>query len=107
MSTPIYNSIRTVVDTHGGGEALARALCDVVGDEIAAATQDALSGYREDPPPSRLGHTELEAALRWCPQAREVTPVGKGPKDVAIGNRYLDKNGCEYANPAGCSCQTT
>lgn len=104
MSTPIYNSIRALVDKHGGNEALASELCDVVGDEMPAAAQDALSGYREDPPPSRVGHTELEASLRWCPFAREVTPVGKGAKDAALGNRFIDRNGSEYANPAGCAC---
>ena len=42
--------------------------------------------------------------MRWCPHVREVTPTGKGAKDVAIGNRFIDKNGSEYANPAGCCC---
>jgi hypothetical protein len=37
--------------------------------------------------------------------AREVTPTGKGKKDAAIGNRYLDGDGQDdYANPAGCRC---
>jgi hypothetical protein len=64
------------------------------------------ASYREDdpPPPRRLGHTELEAAMRWCPHAREATPAGKGPKDAAIGNRYIDRDGSDYANPAGCRC---
>lgn len=101
----VYNKIRQVVDKHiGGNEALTRELCDVAGDEIPAAVQDALSEYREDPPPRRLGMTEVQAAVRWCPLTREVTPVGKGAKDAAIGNRYIDKNGSEYANPAGCLC---
>ena len=104
MGTQLYNRLRAVVDNHGHNQALARELCDVVGDEIAAAKQDALSGHLEDPPPKLLGMTEPEAAVCWCPLVREVTPVGKGAKDVAIGNRYIDKNGSEYANPAGCAC---
>jgi hypothetical protein len=51
-----------------------------------------------------LGHTELEAAMRWCPHVREVTPAGKGPKDAQVGNRYIDRDGSAYNNPAGCAC---
>jgi hypothetical protein len=106
MITLLYSRIRAAIDAHSGdNEAQARAVCDVVDHEITAATQDALSAYREDsPPPRRLGHTELEAAMRWCPLTREVTPVGKGARDAQIGNRYVDRNGSEYSNPAGAAC---
>jgi hypothetical protein len=48
--------------------------------------------------------TEAEAAQRWCPLVREVTPVGKGGKrDIALGNRYTtDKD--DFTNPAGARC---
>jgi hypothetical protein len=103
MNAAIYNRVRAAIEAHGGSDAMAGAVCDVVGDEIAAATQDALSGYREeDPPPGRLGHTECEASLRWCPFAREIVELSK--KATAVGNRYTDQNGSDYANPAGARC---
>jgi hypothetical protein len=103
----IFNDIRNTVSEHGGSPALADELCTRVGDEIEDAVGERFSQqFREDdPPPRRLGWTELEAAMRWCPHAREHTPVGKGTKDVAIGNRYLDQNGQDdYTNPAGARC---
>jgi hypothetical protein len=101
----ILNTIRTVVDEFGGSDALANTLCDRVGDVFLDALADQQSEYRpEDPPPRRLGHTELEAAMRWCPHVREVTPLGKGPKDAQVGNRYIDRDGSAYTNPAGCAC---
>jgi hypothetical protein len=105
MSATIYNAIRDVIESYGGGDAAVRAVCDVVDDEIAAAVRDQMAEYRpEDRLPSPVGLTETEAAARWCPFAREVTPVGKGKKDAAIGNRYLDSDGSDFANPAGCRC---
>jgi hypothetical protein len=101
----IFNTIRNVVNELGWPDEHANTLCDRVGEDFLDAVRDQQSEYRDDsPPPRRLGHTEVEAAVRWCPLVREVTPVGKGAKDAAIGNRYIDKNGSEYANPAGCLC---
>lgn len=101
----IFNTIRTVVDKFGASPELANALCDQLGDDFLDAVQEQHAAtYRDDDPPRRLGHTELEANLRWCPHVREVTPVGKGRKDVAIGNRYVDRDGSAYNNPAGCAC---
>jgi len=102
----IYNTIRRVVSEFGGGEALADELCTRVGDEIEDTVDERFAQQfrADDPPPRRLGHTELEAVMRWCPHVREVTPAGKGPRDVAIGNRYRNGDGQEYGNPAGCCC---
>ena len=100
----LFNTIRAVVNEFGGADELANALVDRIGDDFLDALQDQQSEYRDDNPPRRLGHTELEAAMRWCPHVREVTPAGKGRKDAAIGNRYRDDDGTEYANPAGCCC---
>jgi len=108
MSTPtpaLFNLIRDVVDRHGKADELANDLCDQVGELWSDAVIDRDREYRDDVTPARrLGHTELEAVMRWCPHVREVTPVGKGPKDVAIGNRYIDRDGESYGNPAGCCC---
>jgi hypothetical protein len=105
LAPALFNTIRRVVDEFGSTPELASALCTEVGDEFLAAVHNQVREQTGDEPaPRRLGHTELEAHMRWCSFAREVTPVGKGPKDAAIGNRYLDRNGSEYANPAGCAC---
>jgi hypothetical protein len=105
--TAIYNTIRSVVSEYGGGDKLADELCARLGDEILDAVNAQVSEqYRDDDPPPRrgLGLTEVEAAMRWCPHAREATAAGKA-KDVAIGNRYLDRERQDdYANPAGCRC---
>jgi len=100
----IYNTIRNVVSEYGGGDNLADELCARLGDEFLDAVADQVSEqWRDDPPLRRLGHTEIEAAMRWCPHVREATAAGKA-KDIAIGNRYLDREGQDYANPAGCRC---
>jgi hypothetical protein len=108
MSSPtpaLFNTIRRLTEEFGGSEDLANALCDHVGDNFLDAVGDQVSEqWRDDAPPRRLGHTEVEAAMRWCPHAREATAAGKA-KDVAIGNRWIDREGQDdYANPAGCRC---
>src|SRR5262245_41761077 len=101
----IFNTIRDLVSKHGGSNELANELCDRVGDDFLDAVDAQFAEqYPEEDPPHRLGHTELEAAMRWRPFAREVTPVGKNRKDAAIGNRYVDGDGTEYNNPSGCAC---
>jgi hypothetical protein len=103
----LFNTIRRVVDEFGGPPELASALCTEIGEEFLAAVYDQAreSFQLDEQPHGRLGMTEVEASLRWCPHVREHTPVGKGTKDVAIGNRYLDSNGQDdYTNPAGCRC---
>jgi hypothetical protein len=100
----IYATIRHVVSEFGGSDELANALRDRVGDDFLDAVQDQRSEYRDDdPPPSRLGHSESEAAIRWCAFAREVTPTGP-QKLAAIGNRFIDHDGSAYSNPAACNC---
>jgi hypothetical protein len=105
MSTPaLFNLIRNVVDEFGGSDRLANELCDRVGDQFLDAVSSQVSEqYRDDELPRRLGHTELEAVMRWCPFVREVTSAGKS-RNAAIGNRFTDRNGGEYGNPAGCCC---
>jgi hypothetical protein len=101
----IYNTIRHVIGEHGGSDHLANEPCDRIGDNFLDAVSEHVSTqYSDDDPPRRLGHTPLEAVMRWCPFVREVTPSGKGRRDVAIGNRFVDRDGQEYANPAGCAC---
>ena len=52
MNPLIYSRICAAIDAHSGdNEAQTRAVCDVVSDDIAAATQDALSGYRDEDHP--------------------------------------------------------
>jgi hypothetical protein len=86
----LFNTIRRVVDEFGGPPELASALCTEIGEEFLAAVYDQAreSFQLDEQPHGRLGMTEVEASLRWCPHVREHTPVGKGTKDVAIGNRY-------------------
>jgi hypothetical protein len=102
----LYRRIADVVRAHSGSDSLTDELFSWFLDEVeglAAARFDEL----HDPAPDaydsgRRGYAEHEAAQRWCPFVREVTPVGKSKKDAAIGNRYLaDK---DYANPTGCRC---
>jgi hypothetical protein len=106
MTAALYNTIRHVVGEHGGSDNLANELYDRIGDDFHDAVgQQVRESYAiDEDPPRKLGHTELEASMRWCPLARQVTPVGKGKKDAQIGNRYLDADGADYANPAGCRC---
>jgi hypothetical protein len=109
-----YTDIANIVGEHTGSpDELITKLRAHWDEEAAARAQDLFrEAYREPDQvatqpasrPHRCGHTELEAAMRWCPHVREVTPVGKGPKDAQIGNRYVDRGGQEYANPAGCCC---
>ena len=104
----IFNILRRVVSEFGGSDELANALCDQVGENFLGAVTDQVhEQYRDEDPPPRLGHSELEASLRWCPFVREVTPLGKSRKDVAIGNHYLGSEGGEYNNPSGCACSAS
>ena len=100
----VYNLIRHIVGEFGASDALADDLCSQIGDTIEGAVIDRFHEQfaNDDPPPRRLGMTECEASLRWCPMAREVVSLGK--KDAGIGNRYLDERGADYANPAGARC---
>jgi hypothetical protein len=104
-SPAIYNTIRAVVSEFGGSEALADELCTRVGDEIEDAVGERFSQQfrEEDPPPRRLGHTEIEASMRACPFAREVIALD-GKRERSVGNRYTGPDGGDYANPAGCRC---
>jgi hypothetical protein len=102
MNPMLFNLIRRVVDEFGGPSGLADALCDQVGDQFFGAIADQAAEYRDDPPPRHIGMTETESAVRWCPFTREVINLGK--KDRLAGNRYLDADGSDYANPAGARC---
>jgi hypothetical protein len=105
----LYRQVTDVIRTHSGSEALEEAITGLVLDEfeslVVAAVDEALD--QTDPslaePEERLGYAEAEAAQRWCPYVREVTPLGKGKKDIAIGNRYTT-NKDDFTNPAGCRC---
>jgi hypothetical protein len=98
----LFSLIRDVVDEFGGSDRLANELCDRVGEQFLDAVTDQAREYREEDPSRRLGMTELEAAMRWCPFSCEVVDLGK--KDHELGNRYLDSDGSDYANPAGSRC---
>jgi hypothetical protein len=102
VSGRLFNLIRRTVSAYGGSEQLADALVTEMGDEFLDSVDARFSAlHAEKPPPRNLGMTELEAAMRWCPQAREVTALDK--KTQHLGNRYLDGEG-DFANPAGCRC---
>jgi hypothetical protein len=110
MSAPtsrLYQQVADVIRAHSGTEPLVEAVSALVLDEfesfVAARVDEVLEQTDHLPAPDCLGHTEAEAAQRWCPFAREVTPLGKAKRDAAAGNRYLtDKD--DYTNPAGCRC---
>jgi hypothetical protein len=78
-----------------------------VGELLNEAVNDAVREHVGEGAPtprqSRLGMTEAQAALRWCPMAREVIETDN-KKTHGIGNRYLDNNGGDYTNPAGSRC---
>jgi hypothetical protein len=93
-TAPIFEEIQAAIDDHGGST-------PGLADRIKAIVRDRFDNAGKPP---LLGMTETDAAMRWCPHVREVTPVGKSKKDAAIGNRYLDKDSVDYANPAGCRC---
>jgi len=113
----LYQHLADAIRAHSGDPAeLIAAVCDLVSDEVAAEVGDRLDeelhqidaaiGASERPVPApegRRGHTESEAAQRWCPFAREVTPIGKSKRDAAVGNRYFTERD-DFANPGGCRC---
>jgi hypothetical protein len=110
----LYNQVADAVRAHSGSENQVEAVFTLVCDEIESlaadrvdellnSSEERLSNVYDpavDEPP---GHTEAEAAQRWCPFTREVTPIGKSKKDAAIGNRYLTERD-DFPNPAGCRC---
>lgn len=113
----LYQHLAAAVHAHAGNQDdLVAAICEVVSDEVDAAVRDQLDEtlhridvpveppeLPEPAPEGRHGYTEAEAAQRWCPFAREATPVGKSKKDAAIGNRYTTTKD-DFTNPAGCRC---
>jgi hypothetical protein len=103
----LYQQIADAVRAHSGSEELVEAVFAVTCDEVeslaANRADEQLRQSDERPTIVSSDHTEDEAGQRWCPHAREATPVGKGKKDVAIGNRYMTMND-DYPNPAGCRC---
>jgi hypothetical protein len=115
MNSTLYQKIAEAVRTHPGSPELVKAIYDVVRDEVESLAADRVDEllHRSDelvadtrnptPDVNPAGHTEVEAGQRWCPHAREATPVGKGKKDIAIGNRYLTMKD-DYPNPAGARC---
>jgi hypothetical protein len=105
MTNRLYQKIADTVRAHSGTEALIEDIWSRVSDDAEGTVSHRVDELRNqdpavDAPP---GYTEIEAAQRWCPFTREVTPVGNGKKDVAIGNRFLTARD-DYTNPAGCRC---
>jgi len=106
-SPMLFSTIRRVLAESGVGEQVADLVVTEVGELYLDAVRDAVREHIDEgttPRQSHFGLTETEASMCWCPMAREATPVGKGPKDAAIGNRYVDRDGSDYANPAGARC---
>jgi hypothetical protein len=113
--TQLYRQIAEAVHDCPEREDLVEAVFTVACDPLDAEVRDRLDEVLHrtdvpveppelpDPPEDRRGYTEAEAAQRWCPFAREVTPVGKSKKDAAIGNRYETAKD-DFTNPAGCRC---
>jgi hypothetical protein len=87
-----YLGVADVIRRHAGSEDLVDEVNSCVLDKIeslAAARLDELIDHSNLPYDSdHRGHTEQEAAQRWCPFVRETVPLGKS-KVAAIGNRFL------------------
>jgi hypothetical protein len=103
----VFNTIHRIIDGHGIDDNVVDQLCTEVSELVNEAVHDAVREHIDEsvpaPRPQRLGMTENQAALRWCPFAREVIEVG-AKKTHGIGNRYLGSGEDDYANPAGCRC---
>jgi hypothetical protein len=103
----VFNTIHRIIDGHGINEQVVDQLCAEVGELVNEAVSDAVREHVDTdastPRPRRLGLTEAQAAMRWCPLVREVIDESD-KKPRAIGNRYQDKGGGSYANPAGARC---
>jgi hypothetical protein len=104
----LFNVIRNVLAESGVCEQIADRVVTEVGELYLGAIHDAVREHVDEgvarPRQGHLGMTAAEAAMRWCPHVREVTPVGKSKKDAQIGNRFIDRDGSHYSNPAGCGC---
>jgi hypothetical protein len=103
----LYQLVADVIRRHSGGEDLVDEVLALVLNEVesfaAARVEEVFDTARIPFDSDRVGHTEEQAGQRWCPFVRETVPLGKGKRDVAIGNRYsTDKD--DYTNPAGCRC---
>jgi hypothetical protein len=101
----VFTTIRRLTDGLGIDENVVDQLCTEVGELLNEAVSDAVREHVDEgasaPRPPRFGMTEAQAAMRWCPMAREVV----GPKKShGIGNRYLGDGADDYANPAGSRC---
>jgi hypothetical protein len=102
----LFNTIRSVLAESGVCEQIADRVVTEVGELYLGAIHDAVLEHVDEgasaPRPQRLGLTETQAAMRWCPMVREVIEPDK--KTQGIGNRYLDNGGGDYTNPAGARC---
>jgi len=78
-------------------------LCAEVGELLNEAVNDAVREHVDEGASAlrsqRLGLTENQAAMRWCPMVREVIDEAH-----AVGNRYQDISGDSCANPVGSRC---
>jgi hypothetical protein len=99
----LFNTVRTVLSENGVSETIADALTARLGDDFLDAVNDQpRESFQIDDPPRRVGMTETQASMRWCPMAREIVANGTN-RNVGMGNRYQAEGG-DYANPAGCRC---
>jgi hypothetical protein len=115
MNSTLHYQIAEAVRTHTGTPELIKAIYDVLCEQVESLAADRVDERlhqpgdlmadtrNSTPDVNHLGHTEVEAGQRWCPHVREVTPVGKGKKDVAVGNRFMTMKD-DYVNPAGARC---
>ena len=106
-TSQILQHLAARLSSLGASGEMIEAATILVGDELSEAVNAQVrESYRTDPddelPQRPRGCTELEAALRWCPFSREVVTINN--KSAGIGNRYLDPDGSDYANPAGSRC---
>jgi hypothetical protein len=104
----LFNTVHRIIDGHGIDDNVVDQLCTEVGDLLNEAVADAVrehvgEGASTPARPQRLGMTENQAAMRWCPMVREVIETNN-KKTHGIGNRYLGNDGGDYTNPAGARC---
>ena len=102
----LYQHLADAIRAHSGDPAeLIAAVCDLVSDEVAAEVGDRLDeelhqidaaiGASERPVPApegRRGHTESEAAQRWC-EVRIGELLGPGGEAMSMPHDQRGEDG--------------